>query len=160
MKQQSIALIAGVIFGIGLGLSQMVDTARVLGFLDLFGAWDPTLMFVLGGAAGVTIITFRFVLRQSSPLAAASFQLPTRNDIDRPLIAGAAIFGIGWGIAGYCPGPGVASLVQGSWNPVIFLAALIVGSLVYRTVSSRATTQQSDQTMGFNISSSSADVAS
>lgn len=146
MKQNIIALLAGTVFGVGLGISQMVDRERVLGFLDVVGTWDPTLMFVLGGAVSVTVITFRFVLRQPNPLFAEKFQLPTRNDIDRPLIAGAALFGIGWGIAGYCPGPGIASLVQGSWNPILFLAALVVGSLVYGWVGQKsASVSQTEQ---------------
>lgn len=129
MKQNAIAALAGLFFGFGLGLSQMVDRERVLGFLDVAGDWDPTLLFVLGGAVGVTLVTFQFVLRRSRPLLAPRFLLPTRQDIDRPLVLGALLFGIGWGIAGYCPGPGLVALVQGSGNPAIFLSALIVGSL-------------------------------
>ncbi|MEB3229897.1 MAG: YeeE/YedE family protein [Leptolyngbyaceae bacterium] len=132
-KQNGVALLAGVMFGLGLGLSQMIDRDRVLGFLDVTGQWDATLMFVLGGAVGVTLITFRFVLKQSHPLLSQQFYLPTKTSIDRPLIMGAALFGIGWGIGGYCPGPGVVSLVLGSWNPVLFLAAFIVGSWLTKT---------------------------
>jgi uncharacterized protein len=132
MKQQLIALISGILFGFGLGLSQMVDRDRVLGFLDITGTWDPTLLFVMGGAVGVTLIAFRFVLRRSAPLWSSKFFLPTRQDIDRTLITGAAIFGIGWGIAGYCPGPGLVALVLGIWNPVLFIVALIAGSLTCR----------------------------
>ena len=129
MKQNGIAALAGFLFGLGLGLSQMVDRDRVLGFLDVAGTWDPTLLFVLGGAVGVTLIAFRFVLRRSRPLLAPRFVLPTRKDIDRPLIVGALLFGVGWGIAGYCPGPGIVALLQGSANPIIFLIAVIAGSL-------------------------------
>lgn len=131
MKQNGIALISGLLFGLGLALSQMVDPDRVIGFLDIAGVWDPTLIFVLGGAVGVTVITFRFVLRQSSPFFGDRFQLPTNRDIDRPLIIGASLFGIGWGISGYCPGPGITSLVQGALNPVLFVVALFAGSLLY-----------------------------
>lgn len=126
-----LALIAGIVFGIGLGLSQMIDRQRVLGFLDLAGTWDPTLLFVLGGAVGVTAIAFRFVLRQPTPVFASKFHLPTRKDIDWRLITGAAIFGIGWGVSGYCPGPGITALVIGSWNPVIFLLSMVVGMVVF-----------------------------
>jgi hypothetical protein len=132
MKQNLVALIAGMLFGLGLGLSQMVDRDRVSGFLDVAGRWDPTLLFVLGGAVTVTVIAFRFVLRLPHPLLGSKFYVPTRNDIDRPLVIGAIIFGMGWGIAGYCPGPGIVALVLGIWNPVIFLIALLAGSLVYR----------------------------
>lgn len=132
MKQNLVALLAGVLFGLGLGLSQMVDRQRVLGFLDVAGTWDPTLLFVLGGAVTVTVIAFRFVLKLPQPVFADRFRLPSRSDIDRPLVVGAAIFGIGWGIAGYCPGPGIVALTLGIWNPVIFLLAFLVGSLTYR----------------------------
>lgn len=132
MKENFMALLAGLLFGLGLGVSQMIDRDRVLGFLDVTGVWDPTLLFVLGGAVAVTIIAFRFVLRRSQPIWAEQFHLPTKKDIDKPLIIGAALFGIGWGIAGYCPGPGIAALVLGIWNPVLFVIAFIAGSLTYR----------------------------
>jgi uncharacterized membrane protein YedE/YeeE len=132
MKQKLIALLSGLLFGFGLSLSQMIDRDRVLGFLDVAGDWDPTLLFVLGGAVGVTVIAFRFVLRLPQPIFASKFYLPTRKDIDLPLILGAAMFGIGWGIAGYCPGPGITALVLGIWNPVLFVIAFIVGSLAYQ----------------------------
>ncbi|MEL6139936.1 MAG: DUF6691 family protein, partial [Cyanobacteria bacterium J06628_6] len=132
IQQNGLALIAGMIFGMGLGLSQMIDRHRVLGFLDLAGIWDPTLLFVLGGAVGVTVIAFRFVLRRSTPLFNGKFHVPTRTDIDGPLVAGAALFGIGWGIAGYCPGPGISALAIGSWNPVLFLVSMVAGMAAYR----------------------------
>jgi uncharacterized membrane protein YedE/YeeE len=137
MKEKLIALLSGVLFGLGLGFSQMIDRDRVLGFLDVAGAWDATLLFVLGGAVTVTLIAFRFVLRLTHPIFADTFNLPTKKDIDKPLVIGAAIFGIGWGICGYCPGPGITALVLGSWNPVLFLVAFIIGSLAYKPVSRR-----------------------
>lgn len=132
MKQNSIALISGLLFGLGLGLSQMIDRDRVLGFLDIAGRWDPTLLFVLGGAVGVTIIAFRFVLRLPHPWFAEKFYLPTKRDIDLPLVLGAAIFGVGWGISGYCPGPGITAWVLGIWNPVLFMLSFVIGSLAYK----------------------------
>jgi uncharacterized protein len=140
MKQNGMALLSGILFGLGLGLSQMIDRDRVLGFLDVTGNWDPTLLFVLGGAVGVTILTFRFVLKMVHPFWGDKFQLPTRKDIDRPLVVGSAIFGIGWGISGYCPGPGITALVLGLWNPVLFVAAMMLGSLTYQGYSSRKKT--------------------
>ncbi|MFB2877061.1 DUF6691 family protein [Floridanema aerugineum] len=137
MKEKLIALLSGVLFGLGLGFSQMIDRDRVLGFLDVAGAWDATLLFVLGGAVTVTLIAFRFVLCLTHPIFADTFNLPTKKDIDKPLVIGAAIFGIGWGICGYCPGPGITALVLGSWNPVLFLVAFIIGSLAYKPVSRR-----------------------
>ena len=132
MQQLGIALVSGLLFGLGLGLSQMIDPDRVLGFLDVTGIWDPTLLFVLGGAVSVTAITFRFILRRQSPIFAKTFTLPTRQDIDAPLLIGAVLFGIGWGISGYCPGPGIVGLVLGIWNPVLFLIALAAGMLAYQ----------------------------
>ncbi len=137
MKQNIVALIGGILFGFGLGLSQMVDRQRVLGFLDVTGNWDPTLLFVLGGAVGVTIVAFRFVLRLDHPILEKKFFLPTKKELDLPLILGAAIFGIGWGIAGYCPGPAITSLVQGILNPIIFLIALIIGSFSYKLLTNK-----------------------
>ena len=132
MKQKLIALLSGLLFGFGLSLSQMIDRDRVLGFLDVAGDWDSTLLFVLGGAVGVTVIAFRFVLRLPQPIFSSKFYLPTRKDIDLPLILGAAIFGIGWGIAGYCPGPSITALVLGIPNPILFIIAFILGSLAYQ----------------------------
>ncbi|MBD2579945.1 DUF6691 family protein [Oscillatoria sp. FACHB-1406] len=131
MKQNLVVVLSGLLFGLGLGLSQMIDRDRVLGFLDLAGTWDPTLLFVLGGAVGVTLISFRFILRRPHPFLAEKFTLPTRNDIDLPLLLGAVLFGIGWGISGYCPGPGIVSLMLGVWNPLLFLIALFAGSFAY-----------------------------
>lgn len=126
---------SGLLFGLGLGLSQMIDRERVLGFLDLAGNWDPTLVFVLGGAVGVTVVAFRFVLVWEKPLWAERFQLPTKTDLDLPLILGSAIFGIGWGISGYCPGPAIASLTLGGWNPITFVLAFGLGSWSYGWIS-------------------------
>lgn len=134
IKQNLMALVSGLVFGVGLGVSQMIDRERVLGFLDLAGAWDPTLMFVLGGAVGVTMVTFRFVLRRKHPLFDDRFHLPLKTAIDRRLITGAALFGVGWGIAGYCPGPAIASLGLGSLNPLIFIVAFAAGSLLAQAV--------------------------
>ena len=131
-KQDFLALAAGTVFGIGLGLSQMIDRQRVLGFLDLAGIWDPTLLFVLIGAVAFTIVSFRFVLRRKAPLWEEKFFVPSRNDIDKKLLIGSALFGVGWGISGYCPGPGITALVLGSWNPVLFVLALIAGMFAFK----------------------------
>lgn len=142
MKQLWIALISGILFGLGLGISQMIDPARVLGFLDVTGIWDPTLLFVLGGAVTVTVIAFQWILRRKNPFFSARFMLPTRNDIDAPLVIGAMIFGAGWGISGYCPGPGLTALVLGQWNAVLFVLSLIVGMLVYQAYASISQNRQ------------------
>jgi uncharacterized membrane protein YedE/YeeE len=115
----------------------MIDRDRVLGFLDVAGIWDPTLLFVLGGAVGVTLLTFQLALRRPRPLWAESFSLPTKQQIDRPLLLGSALFGVGWGIAGYCPGPAITALVLGRWGPIVFVMAMIAGFLAYGWISSR-----------------------
>jgi uncharacterized membrane protein YedE/YeeE len=119
--------LAGLLFGLGLALGGMTDPARVIGFLDLAGAWDPTLMFVLGGAVVTTFVGYRWVLRRRAPLFAGAFQLPTRRDLDAKLLGGAALFGIGWGLSGYCPGPAVASLSGLSLPLAAMLTAMVGG---------------------------------
>ncbi len=145
---QLLALISGLLFGLGLGISQMMDRDRVLNFLDIAGQWDPTLAFVMGGAVAVTLISFRFILNRPTPILGGRFQVPTRQDIDLPLLGGAALFGIGWGIGGYCPGPGIAALTLGIWNPVIFLGAMLVGSLGYQMFTERRTKEGSGLSQG------------
>lgn len=140
-QQHIVTLVAGLLFGLGLGYAQMIDPEKVIGFLDLFGAWDPTLAFVMGGAVVVTLITFRFILKRPHPIFGSKFYVPTRQDIDKPLVLGAVLFGIGWGIGGYCPGPAITALVLGSLNPVLFIVAMIVGSLTYKAISDRTPPQ-------------------
>ena len=123
---------SGLLFGLGLGYAQMIDPQRVIGFLDVAGNWDPTLAFVMGGAVLVTLVSFRWILKRPQPILKGQFFLPTRQDIDRPLVIGAALFGVGWGIGGYCPGPAITALMLGSANPLLFILAMVVGSLVYR----------------------------
>jgi hypothetical protein len=134
MSRELSALLAGLIFGVGLSLSEMTDRHRVLGFLDVTGDWDPTLLFVMGGAVLVTLITFRFVLRRSGPVLEQQFHLPSKKDVDPPVIIGAALFGMGWGVAGYCPGPALASLTALTLNPFVFCLALIAGSLLAKRI--------------------------
>ncbi|SHL91536.1 DUF6691 family protein [Vreelandella subglaciescola] len=119
--------IAGLLFGLGLAISGMTDPARVLGFLDVAGAWDPTLAFVLGGAVVTAFIGYRRVLRGSAPLFAPRFQLPTRQTLDTRLLGGAALFGIGWGLSGYCPGPAIASIATPSAPLIAMLVAMVAG---------------------------------
>ncbi|NYS62397.1 DUF6691 family protein [Vreelandella salicampi] len=126
--------IAGLLFGLGLAISGMTDPARVLGFLDIAGAWDPTLMFVLGGAVVTSFIGYRLVFKRSGPLFGERFQLPTKKDLDAKLLGGAALFGIGWGLSGYCPGPAIAS-VSGLTIPLAaMLIAMVVGWFAARIV--------------------------
>ncbi len=124
-------LAAGTLFGGGLALGSMTDPSRVLGFLDLFGAWDPTLAFVMAGATAVMALAWLFRPRLERPLFGDRFFLPSRRDVDAPLIVGSVLFGIGWGLAGICPGPAVALL---GLNPAVwpFIAAMIAGMLLHR----------------------------
>lgn len=129
-----IALFSGTIFGAGLALGGMTDPARVRGFLDLFGAWDPTLAFVMGGAVLVMAAAWLVQKNMQRPLFAESFALPTRSDLTPRLVGGSALFGIGWGIAGLCPGPGFAALAIDAPSAAIFVAALLAGMLLVRLI--------------------------
>lgn len=136
------AVLSGVLFAVGLVLGGMTQPAKVLAFLDIGGLakgvsstavpgmWDPSLAFVMGGALLVTLVAFRFTPKRAKPLAADQFELPSRSDIDFKLVAGAALFGAGWGLAGYCPGPALASLLTGSTDVLIFVLAMIAGMWV------------------------------
>jgi uncharacterized membrane protein YedE/YeeE len=121
------ALAAGALFGMGLAVSEMINPARVLGFLDVLGRWDPTLLFVMGGALAVTVVGFAWVSRRGRPLFAERFYWPTRTDIDLPLVAGSVVFGIGWGLAGFCPGPAIAALASLSPPVFTFVGAMVAG---------------------------------
>ena len=126
------AFLAGFLLSIGISVSGMINPAKILAFLDVAGNWDPTLLVVLGGAVGVTLITFRFVMRLPKPLLHHQFVLPTLTKADRPLIVGQILFGIGWGVVGYCPGPVFSSLALGYAEPVIVTLAMIGGALLYK----------------------------
>ncbi|NMM29446.1 MAG: YeeE/YedE family protein [Glaciimonas sp.] len=126
------SLLAGLLFGLGLAVSGMTHANKVLDFLDIAGHWDPSLIFVLGGAVGVTVLVFRLILRHKTPLFADKFDLPQAQDIDRSLVAGAVVFGIGWGISGYCPGPAISLLAAPNWEVWVFLPAMLLGSLLQR----------------------------
>ncbi|MFZ6769966.1 DUF6691 family protein [Undibacterium sp. Di26W] len=128
------SLVTGLLFGLGLAISGMTDPGQVLDFLDLAGNWNPGLLFVLGAAVGVTVIAFRWILRRNKPLFSDHFNLPTLTAIDSNLVVGSIIFGIGWGISGYCPGPAIASLASPSWETWIFLPAMLVGALLHRSL--------------------------
>ena len=130
MKGTVVSLVAGVIFAIGLVVSGMVDPYRVTGFLDIFGDWDPSLIFVMGGAVGFNLIAFK-VLGRSKPAFADRHYLPTRKDLDKRLIGGAALFGIGWGLLGVCPGPGVVNLVTLNSNAFLFVGTMLLGMFIY-----------------------------
>ena len=127
-----VPLAAGLLFGLGLVVSRMIDPAKVLGFLDLAGHWDPSLAFVMAGAVSVAAVGFGIAGMRAAPLLAEDFRGPTRTAIDRPLVAGALLFGIGWGLVGYCPGPALASLGLGRTETLVFLAAMLAGMAAHR----------------------------
>jgi hypothetical protein len=127
MKTILASLCCGIIFGLGLSISEMINPARVIGFLDIAGQWDITLLLVMGSAVFVTLIGFPLVLKQPHPLLSEKFSLPTKSNIDMELLSGASLFGIGWGLAGLCPGPAVAALASLSPSVMLFVAAMLVG---------------------------------
>lgn len=129
-------LLSGTLFGAGLALGGMTDPARVRGFLDLFGDWDPTLAFVMGGAVIVMVFAWMLQKRMSQPLFAEGFSIPERSDLTPKLVGGSALFGIGWGVAGLCSGPGIAALVIEPVSAAIFVIAMLAGMGLVRFVES------------------------
>lgn len=125
------ALIVGLVFGIGLIVSGMADPAKVIGFLDLTGNWDPSLAFVMGGAILVGMVAFRIAGKRERSLLGEAMRLPTATRIDRRLVLGSLAFGTGWGLAGYCPGPALASLATGDPKPWIFALAMVAGMSLF-----------------------------
>ena len=131
MRLIASAFLCGLVFGLGLVLSAMVNPQKILNFLDFFGTWDPSLAFVMAGAIAVTLPGYRFVLRRPSPMLSPEFLVPGAKDIDPRLVGGAALFGVGWGLVGYCPGPAVAALGIGGVEVLIFVVAMLVGMAAY-----------------------------
>lgn len=127
MKNTVVALVAGFVFGVGLVLAGMTQPAKVIAFLDVLGGWDPSLAFVMMGAIGVHFVAYRFVPRMPKPVYGERWLLPTRRDIDARLIVGAVLFGAGWGLGGYCPGPALTSVVAGASSTLIFTGAMLAG---------------------------------
>ncbi len=132
MRQTILSLVSGTLFGIGLAISGMMDPARVRAFLDIAGAWDPTLAFVMAGAILPMAIAWFFVRRRSRPIAAEQFHTPATSPVDRRLIGGAAVFGIGWGLGGLCPGPAIAALAIRPVPALVFIAAMALGAAIHR----------------------------
>ena len=126
------SFLIGTVFGIGLTISRMIDPAKVIGFLDFAGDWDPTLAVVMASALAVSTIGFALARRRAAPILGGAFQIPTRRDADPRLIGGAVVFGLGWGLAGFCPGPALAALATGLWPVFVFVAAMVAGMWLYR----------------------------
>ncbi|MDM0046777.1 YeeE/YedE family protein [Variovorax dokdonensis] len=134
------SLISGLIFGLGLIVSGMANPAKVLGFLDLAGPWDPSLAFVMGGAIAVGAVAFALAAKRTRTLLGTPMRLPTATQIDRRLVLGSTVFGIGWGIAGFCPGPALVALGMGNTKAALFVAAMLAGMLVFEMFEHRART--------------------
>jgi uncharacterized membrane protein YedE/YeeE len=132
MKKLAVAFISGVIFALGLGVSGMTDPSKILGFLDVAGHWDPSLAFVMAGAIGMHLGPAQWALRAKRPLLAADFERPSRTRVDRGLVAGSVLFGVGWGAAGYCPGPALVDLIAPSPGLLVFVASMIAGTALLR----------------------------
>lgn len=141
MQKTLMALLAGILFGLGISMSGMSNPAKVVNFFDIFGTWDPSLVFVMGGAVVVAFVGYRLVFRMPKPLMESTFHVPTNRMIDRKLLAGSAIFGIGWGIAGFCPGGALPVIGTFNADVLIFMSALLVGVLATTTVSAQLAKQ-------------------
>ena len=128
------AFLAGLVFGLGLIISGMADPAKVLGFLDLAGAWDPSLMLVMTGAIAISIFAFAVARQRTVSYLGLSMKLPTARQIDRRLIGGSLLFGVGWGIAGFCPGPGLVALGMGQLNALVFIVAMLGGMTLFEFI--------------------------
>jgi uncharacterized protein len=133
--------LVGLVFGAGLILSGMTDPGKVIGFLDVFGAWDPSLAFVMGGAILVGLFAFALAKKRTTAILGGALQLPKAGDIDRRLVAGSLVFGLGWGLAGYCPGPALVSLGAGQPKAAVFVLAMLAGMGLYEFIEARRSTR-------------------
>lgn len=131
------AFVCGLLFGLGLLLAGMADPGKVLAFLDLAGNWDPSLALVMAGAIGVAALPLNLARRRAKALLGGAMQLPTRRDLDARLVGGSLLFGVGWGIAGICPGPALAVLLTGHWQAALFVAAMLAGMLIFTALEGR-----------------------
>jgi uncharacterized protein len=135
-------LLSGLLFGAGVTISGMVNPMKVLNFLDIFGPWDATLILVMGGGLVVTFLGYQIIFRRKAPLFAASFRFPPSQGIDAKLLGGAALFGLGWGLSGFCPGPAIASLVFGRTESITFVIAMAAGMIVTKQIQNRKRTSE------------------
>lgn len=138
MKHRISEFVVGLVFGLGLIVSGMTDPGKVLGFLDLFGAWDPSLALVMGGAILVGVFAFALARKRTRTFLGGALHLPTSRDIDKRLVVGGLAFGVGWGLAGFCPGPALVSLGMGEPKAAVFVAAMLAGMVVFELIERRA----------------------
>jgi uncharacterized protein len=137
MKNGLVALVVGFVFALGLGISGMTQPSKVVGFLDLFGSWDPSLMFVMIGAIGVHLFLYRLARKRKSPLLAPQWHVPMKKEITPALVIGAVLFGMGWGLAGFCPGPAVTSLASFEIKPFAFTLSMLLGMVLFQQFDKR-----------------------
>lgn len=142
MKNAIAALVVGFVFAIGLGLSGMTQPQKVIGFLDLFGQWDPSLIFVMVGAIIVHFITFKVIRKRNSPLFSSQWYVPTKKEITPALMIGAFIFGVGWALGGFCPGPAITSMASFDKTPFVFVISMLVGMVLFRQVDKKLKLQK------------------
>lgn len=129
--------LCGVVFSLGLGISGMTQPTKVIGFLDIFGAWDPSLMCVMAGAVAINLVLYRLSIKRLRPLLAPTFTIPSKRPINGPLIGGSILFGVGWGLSGYCPGPALVSAVTGWGSVLVFVGAMLVGMILFQRIQAR-----------------------
>lgn len=141
------SFIVGLIFGVGLILAGMTDPSKVIGFLDLAGAWDPSLAFVMGGAIAVGVVAFRFARRRTASFLGGAIRMPTKSDIDRRLVIGSLLFGVGWGMGGFCPGPGITAIGTGNPKAVIFVVAMVAGMALFELAERVRQSRRNEQSL-------------
>lgn len=134
MKNSLLSLIVGFLFALGLGLSGMTEPQKVIGFLDFFGNWDPSLMFVMVGAIAVHFVTYKIIRKRSSPLMSLDWHVPTKKDVTPSLVIGSLLFGVGWALAGFCPGPAVTSVASFELRPLLFVLSMLVGMIIFQKI--------------------------
>lgn len=142
MNTAIVALAVGFIFAVGLGISGMTKPSKVVGFLDLFGNWDPSLMFVMAGAIAVHFVTYKIIRKRATPLLVPNWQVPTKTELTPALVIGAIFFGVGWGLGGFCPGPAMTSLASLQTKPVIFVISMLAGMYLFKFVDKKMKIQK------------------
>jgi uncharacterized membrane protein YedE/YeeE len=134
MKRNLVSFLVGLIFAIGLGLAGMTQPQKIIGFLDVFGSWDPSLLFVMAGAVGIHFASYRLIRKRNSPILSVKWEVPTSGEVTKPLLLGSFIFGVGWGLSGFCPGPALVSLASGEGGVFLFVIGMIAGLILFNAL--------------------------
>ena len=154
MTKHLVSFLSGVLFALGLAVGGMLEPARVVGFLDFFGIWDPTLAFLMAGGVGVNTLAYYFTKQREAPALADRFHLPDKNEITARLIGGSVLFGVGWALAGYCPGPAVTTLASGTFSAFAFVGAMAAGMYVWAAIESRMRPKQQGDEQNTRVATS------